>query len=76
MAILFVAAEAMELKPFANSLTALRKLKWPIDYAYEGILEGKRIMLAANGAGPKLAAQAVEVALRAVDGSGAFCPRS
>lgn len=66
MAILFVAAEAMELKPFAESLTALRKLKWPIDYAYEGIQEGKRILLAANGAGPKLAAQAVEIAVRAM----------
>lgn len=66
MAILFVAAEAMELKSFANALTALRKLKWPIEYAYEGILNGKRVMLAANGAGPKLAEQVVEVALRAV----------
>jgi nucleoside phosphorylase len=66
MAILFVAAEAMELKPFANALTALRKLKWPVDYAMEGILEGRRVVLAANGAGPKLAAQVVEVALRAV----------
>lgn len=66
MAILYVASEAMELKPFANLLTGLRKLKWPIDYAFEGILEGRRMMLAANGAGPRLAAQAVEVAIRAV----------
>lgn len=66
MAILYVAAEAAELKPFANLLTGLRKLKWPIDYAFEGIWEGRRIMLAANGAGPTLAAQAVEVAIRAV----------
>ena len=66
MAILYVAAEASELKPFANALTGLRKLKWPLDYAFEGILDGRRIMLAANGAGPKLAAQAVEVAIRAV----------
>jgi adenosylhomocysteine nucleosidase len=66
MAILYVASEAAELKPFANMLTGLRRLKWPIDYAFEGILEGRRIMLAANGAGPQLAAQAVEVAIRAV----------
>jgi adenosylhomocysteine nucleosidase len=66
MAILYVAALAMELEPFANMLTGLRKLKWPIDYAFEGVWEGRRIMLAANGAGPKLAAQAVEVAIRAV----------
>jgi adenosylhomocysteine nucleosidase len=66
MAILYVAAEAAELRPLAQSLLNLRKLRWPIDYAFEGILEGKRIMLTANGAGPKLAARAVEVAIRAV----------
>src|SRR5689334_12934883 len=66
MAILYVASEAFELEPFANLLTGLRKLKWPIDYAFEGIWEGRRVMLAANGAGPKLATQAVEVAIRAV----------
>ena len=65
MALLFVAAEAAELKPFANLLTGLRKLKWPMAYAYEGILDGRRILLAANGAGPKLAAHVVEVAVRA-----------
>ncbi len=66
MAILYVAAEAFELEPFAQLLTGLRKLKWPVQYAFEGIWEGRRIMLAANGAGPKLATQAVEVAIRAV----------
>lgn len=66
MAILYVASEAFELEPFARLLTGLRKLKWPIDYAFEGIWEGRRIMLAANGAGPKLALRAVEVAIRAV----------
>ncbi len=66
MAILLVAAEADELKPFAKQLTGLRKLNWPLRYAVEGILHGRRTMLAANGAGPKLAAQAVEVAIRAV----------
>jgi adenosylhomocysteine nucleosidase len=69
MAILYVAAEAMELEPFAALLTGLRKLKWPIDYAFEGVWEGRRVMLAANGAGPKLAAQAVEIAIRAVTGA-------
>ena len=66
MAILYVAAEAMELTPFAERLTGLRKLKWPLDYAFEGIWEGRRIMLAANGAGAQLAAHAVEIAIRAV----------
>jgi adenosylhomocysteine nucleosidase len=69
MAILYVASLAMELEPFAALLTGVRKLKWPIDYAFEGVWEGRRIMLAANGAGPKLAAQAVEIAIRAVTGA-------
>lgn len=66
MAILYVASEALELEPLANLLTGLRKLKWPLDYAFEGIWEGRRVMLAANGAGPKLAVRAVETAIRAV----------
>src|SRR4051812_5779096 len=65
MAILFVAAEAYELKPLAERLTGLRSLKWPLKYAEEGVWEGKRYLLTANGAGPKLAAHCVEVALRA-----------
>ena len=66
MAILYVASEASELEPFSLSLTGLRKLNWPVDYAFEGILDNTRVMLVANGAGPHLAANAVEVALRAV----------
>ena len=65
MAMLYVASEASELKPLAKLLTGLRKLKWPVDYAFEGIWESRRILVAANGAGPKLAAQVVEVAIRA-----------
>jgi adenosylhomocysteine nucleosidase len=66
MAILFIAAEANELKSFASYLTGLRPLKWPLDYAQEGILNDRRILLAANGAGPKLAAHALEIAIRAI----------
>ena len=65
MAVLYVAAEAAELKPFGRRLRDLRKLKWPLDYAAEGVLDGRKVILAANGAGPRLASQAVEVALRA-----------
>jgi adenosylhomocysteine nucleosidase len=65
MAILFTAAEAFELEPLAKLLTGLRPLKWPLDYAQEGVWEGKRYLLAANGPGPKLASHCVEVALRA-----------
>ena len=66
MAILYIAAEANELKPFADRLTGLRPLKWPLDYAQEAILDDRRILLAANGAGPKLAAHALEIAIRAI----------
>src|SRR4029079_7467307 len=66
MAILYVASEAVELEPMAPLLTGVRKLKWPLAYAYEGVLEGRRLLLAANGAGPKLATRAVEVAIRAI----------
>jgi adenosylhomocysteine nucleosidase len=66
MAILFVASEAYELKQFAASLVGVRSLKWPIDYAAEGVWGGQRAVLVANGAGPKLAAEAVEVARRAI----------
>jgi adenosylhomocysteine nucleosidase len=65
MAILFVASAGFELKPLAGRLTGLRSLKWPLDYAEEGVWDGKRYLLTANGPGPKLAAQCVEVALRA-----------
>ena len=66
MSVLFVASEAAELKPLAGHLENLRKLNWPIDYAYEGITGGRRFLLAANGAGSKLAMQATEIAIRAI----------
>jgi len=66
MAILYVASEAVELEPMAKLLTGVRKLKWPLAYAYEGVWEGRRLLLAANGAGPQLAMRAVEVAIRAI----------
>lgn len=66
MAILYVASEAAELEPMAGLLTGVRKLKWPLAYAYEGLWEGRRMLLAANGAGPKLATRAVEIAIRAI----------
>jgi adenosylhomocysteine nucleosidase len=66
MAILFVASESYELKPFASRLAGCRSLNWPLDYAEEGLWDGQRAILVANGAGPRLAAEAAEVARRAV----------
>src|SRR5882672_3265749 len=58
----FVAAEAREfagLLPFCRSV---EKLDWPLAWARAAELKGRRIFLAANGAGPKRAAGALEVA--------------
>jgi nucleoside phosphorylase len=65
MAILFVASEAFELEPLAQRLTGRRPLKWPVQYAEEGVWRGKRYLLAANGPGAKLAIKCVEVGIRA-----------
>ena len=54
-----VAAEARELAGFAPQLSARRRLPLPIGFAEEGELGGRRWLLAANGAGPRLAAAAV-----------------
>jgi adenosylhomocysteine nucleosidase len=59
---LYVAAEAREyagLLPFCRSV---KKLDWPIEWARVAELGGRRIFLAANGAGPKLAVEAVDLA--------------
>ncbi|HSU33773.1 MAG TPA: hypothetical protein VLJ11_21275 [Bryobacteraceae bacterium] len=70
MALLYVAAEDFELKPFARALTNARKLNWPVQYAMEGVLHGRRLVLVADGAGPKLAAHATAIAFRAFAGTG------
>jgi nucleoside phosphorylase len=59
---LFVAAEAREfdgLLPFCSSIEPLR---WPLSWARSAKLNGRQVFLAANGAGPNRAAEAVEVA--------------
>src|SRR5438067_11184711 len=58
----FIAAEAREfagLLPFCKSV---QKLDWPVAWARVAELKGRRIFLAANGAGPRCAAEAVDVA--------------
>ena len=67
---LFVAAEAREfggLVPFCRSV---RKLDWPLAWARTAELNGRKVFLAANGAGPKLAARAVDVARSNEHGGG------
>ena len=58
---LFIAAEAREfdgLLPFCASTQAL---SWPLSWARSATLNGRQVYLAANGAGPNRAAEAVEV---------------
>lgn len=67
---LFVAAEAREFSGLLRFCRAVRKLDWPLDWARSVELNRRQVFLAANGPGPKLAAEAMDVARRqAPDGS-------
>lgn len=59
-----IAAEARELAGLAPQLSARRRLPLPIGFAEEGELGGRRWLLGANGAGPRLAAAAVKAFAR------------
>ena len=59
-----VAAEARELAGLTPRLSGRRSLPLPIGFAEEGELGGRRWLLAANGAGPRLAAAAVKAFAR------------
>jgi adenosylhomocysteine nucleosidase len=59
--VLLVAADGRELAGLARRLGS-DVLDWPVDFAREARLGGDRWLLAANGAGPRLAAEAVKVA--------------
>lgn len=66
MAILYIAAEQMELQPFVERLHDGRKLHLPLDFAYEGTVANKRILLVANGAGPRLASAAARLVMESL----------
>ncbi len=75
MAIVYIAAERMELQPFAGYLQGVRELNLPLDFACEGTLEGRRIVLAANGAGPRLASAAAGLVMRSLNALGTLSDR-
>ena len=54
---LFVAAEAREFSGLLKFCRSVKKLDWPLDWVCSAELKGRKVVLAANGAGPKLAAQ-------------------
>ena len=59
--ILLVAAERMEFTGLVRRIGGER-LDWPLDFARLARLPGRRLLVAANGAGPARAAEAVRVA--------------
>jgi adenosylhomocysteine nucleosidase len=60
--LVFVAAEAREFSGLLRHAERVVKLNWPLDFARKIWLNGKAALLVANGPGPKLAGEAVEVA--------------
>jgi adenosylhomocysteine nucleosidase len=62
--LLVVAAEPRELQGILRRCRGVRKLKWPVWFARVGDLNANRLVMVANGPGPKLAAQAAAVALQ------------
>jgi adenosylhomocysteine nucleosidase len=57
----FIAAEAREFAGILRSADRVSKVNWPIDFARFAWWNGEQAILAANGPGPKLAGEAVEV---------------
>jgi len=63
----FVAAEPREFSRLMRYVTKLEKLRWPIWFARTGELNGRSIVMLANGPGPKLAASAAREASNRLD---------
>jgi adenosylhomocysteine nucleosidase len=59
--LVFVAAERRELDGLLVHLNEVVKPDWPLDFVRVGRLNGRPVVLVANGPGPKLAGDAVDV---------------
>jgi adenosylhomocysteine nucleosidase len=59
--LVFVAAERRELEGLLVHVDEITKPDWPLDFARYGRLHGTPIVMVANGPGPKLAGEAVDV---------------
>ena len=59
--LVFVAAERRELDGVLVHLNEVTKPDWPLDFVRVGRLNGRPVVLVANGPGPKLAGDAVDV---------------
>ena len=56
----FVASESREFSGLLRHVEGSTALDWGIDFARDGLLNGRAIVIAANGPGPKLAASAAK----------------
>jgi nucleoside phosphorylase len=59
--LVFVAAERRELEGLLVHVVEVAKVDWPLDFARVARLHGARVVMVANGPGPKLAGAAVDV---------------
>ncbi len=65
-----MAAEAREFSGLLGHAERVVRLNWPLDYARKIWLNGRAAVVVANGPGPKLAGEAVEIAKGRQDLSG------
>ncbi|HLG94979.1 MAG TPA: hypothetical protein VKX49_01575 [Bryobacteraceae bacterium] len=63
----FIAAEAREFAGVLRHAKDVAKLDWPMDFARSATLNGRDVVLLANGPGPRLAARAAEIAKEHID---------
>ena len=59
--LVFVASERRELEGLLGHVDEVTTPDWPLDFARLGRLNGREVALVANGPGPKLAGEAVDV---------------
>ena len=69
---MFVAAEAQEYDGFLRHLAQVEKLSWPVRFARKAEMNGRPVVMLANGPGPVLAASAAREASGRLDKLDAF----
>ncbi|HLJ44364.1 MAG TPA: hypothetical protein VKU01_00065 [Bryobacteraceae bacterium] len=62
MSLVFVAAEAIEFAGILRHAQSIKKLEWSLQFARQAEMNGRPIVLVADGPGPKLAARAANEA--------------
>src|SRR5579862_3369150 len=70
--LVFVAAEAREFDGFSRHVSAVRELRWPLRFCRGAIMNGREVVLLANGPGPALAVAAAKEAKNRLEKVDAF----